>query len=705
MKFIITLISLIFAVSASAQSLKGRVTDVNGQPIAGAIVRTDDTHGAATDYDGRYTIERLQQGATEVTASFMGYLSQTRKISGTEQNFILQEAAVDMEQVVCTGTRTPKLLKDAPIATRVITAEEIRTADASDLGEFLQTELPGAEVSYAMSQNSQINFQGFGGNAVLFLVDGERMAGETLDNVDYSRLNMDDVARIEIVKGASSSLYGSNAVGGVINIISRQATAPFTLNVNGRWSKYSQQRYGASLGICRGIVSSQTNFSYTSSDSIHMPNPGDFTKIYGSTSWTVKERLTVRPSDDLTLTGRASYFYRERESSDAATDRYRDVAAGIKANYTFSDSDDAELAFSFDEYDKSDYNKASHNDIRDYRNCQHTLRGLYNHTFSELTNGLSSTLTVGADAMRDYLMTYQFNGGSKKQISADVFGQLDWNLTKKWGLILGVRYDYFSAAKQSQVTAKVSSMYRGRGQMNYRLSYAGGFRAPSLKEMYMEYDMASIFTIYGNEDLEAEKSHNFMLSAEKVSNNISATASVFYNIVDNRITTAWNQSLGGMKYVNMARLQICGGEANFIGKWACGIGAQIGYTYTHEHIKSGEPLTSDTRPHTLNARLSYAKDWNNYGFKFTISTRFMSKLTTDEYTSYTDYTLTAEQTYPGYSITRLALTQRIWHGIRVNAGIDNLFDYTPSYYYNRSPFTTGLTVNGGISIDVDQLFR
>ena len=79
-----------------------------------------------------------------------------------------------------------------------------------------------------MSQETSLNMSGFGGNAVLFLVDGERMAGETMDNVDYSRMSLENAGRIEIVKGASSALYGSNAVGGVVNIISREASRSIT---------------------------------------------------------------------------------------------------------------------------------------------------------------------------------------------------------------------------------------------------------------------------------------------------------------------------------------------------------------------------------------------------------------------------------------------------------------------------------------------
>ena len=129
----------------------------------------------------------------------------------------------ELEEVVVTGTRTPKFLKDTPIQTRVITSRDIARTDATNVQDLLQQELPGVEFSYSMNQRTHLNFAGFGGQGILFLVDGERLAGESMDDVDFSRLLMAGVERIEIVKGASSALYGSSAAGGVVNIITKNA--------------------------------------------------------------------------------------------------------------------------------------------------------------------------------------------------------------------------------------------------------------------------------------------------------------------------------------------------------------------------------------------------------------------------------------------------------------------------------------------------
>ena len=225
-----------------------------------------------TDAQGCYRLRLPDNGEYTLQASYIGYITQSCRIKPQqkEHDFKMEEDAIGMETVVVTGTRTPKLLKDVPIVTRVITADDIQKVDATNIGELLQAELPGIEFSYSMDQQVSLNMQGFGGNAVLFLVDGERLAGETLDNIDYSRLNLDNVERIEIVKGAASSLYGSNAIGGVVNIISKESSEPWTLNLNGRYGSHNDQRYGGTFTFKAGGLKNSINVQHTSTDPIEV---------------------------------------------------------------------------------------------------------------------------------------------------------------------------------------------------------------------------------------------------------------------------------------------------------------------------------------------------------------------------------------------------------------------------------------------------
>ncbi len=696
---------------AAQRIVCGSVTDTDGAPLTGAVVsvRERPEAGAVAGVDGRYELTLPETGRYTLCASFVGYRDGTRTVDGTgvsRVDFRLEESSTMLDQVVVTATRTPKLLKDVPIVTRVITARDIERVDATDIGDLLQAELPGIEFSYSMNQQTSLNMAGFGGNSVLFLVDGERLAGETLDNVDYSRLNMDNVERIEIVKGAVSSLYGSNAIGGVVNIISREAEQPWSVNVNGRYGAHNEQRYGGSVGLNRGRFNSMTNVQYTTVDDIDLSKGadsaevGDYSAIFGSSTLNVKERLVYRMAEGLKITARAGYFFREREASESIRDRYRSFSGGLKGNWTISQSDDLELSYAFDQYDKSDYLVPTSRDVRDYSNVQHTVRTLYNHTFSG-----RHILTLGGDYMRDYLMSYQFAGnGSHTQHTADAFAQFDWNPHRRFNLIAGLRFDYFSDADMARLSPKIGVMYKVR-DCSLRASYAGGFRAPTLKEMYMDFYMGNIFMIYGNPDLKAETSHNFSLSAEYMKGRHDFTVTGFCNLVDNRITTAWNKELAGQVYTNMSPLQVVGAEANATGRYPCGISWRLSYAYTCEMIERGEPLLSSTRPHTATVRISYDRDWRGYGMGISLSGRCLSAVTCDVYTEMTSYEQTVEQTYPAYMLWRLSLMQRLWRGLDLTLAVDNLFNYRPDYYYSNSPTTIGTTCSVGLSLNLEQFFK
>lgn len=709
---LILLLGTLLAGDAAAQyRIFGTVTDGRHEPLSGATVLVKELPalGTITDAEGRYDLRLPDRKNYTVTVTYIGYFDATQVVDAGRESasdFRLKENTTALDQVVVTGTRTPKLLKDAPIVTRVISESDIRRMDATNIGDLLQTELPGIEFSYSMNQQTSLNMSGFGGNSVLFLVDGERLAGETLDNVDYSRLNMDNVQRIEIVKGAASSLYGSNAVGGVVNIISRESQEPWSVNLNGRYGAHNEQRYGGSAGFNRGRFNSMTNVQYTSIDAIDLskgtdnPEVGDYSTIYGHSTLNVKERLVFTAADGLKFTARAGYFFRERNASKSLLDHYRSFTGGLKGNYSPTGRDDLELSYSFDQYDKSDYLVLDDRDVRDYSNVQHTLRTLYNHTFAG-----KHILTAGGDYMRDYLMSYQFeDNGSHTQHTADAFAQFDWNPHRKFNLIAGLRFDWFSETELTHLSPKVGLMYKA-GSCSLRGSYAGGFRAPTLKEMYMNFYMGNIFMIYGNPDLKPESSHNFSLSAEYMKGRHNLTVTGFYNIVDDRITTAWNEALGGQVYTNMSRLQVAGVDANASGRYPSGISWRLSYAYTYEHIRKGEPMLSSTRPHTATARLAYDREWKNYGLSAALSGRWLSRVTTDVYTEISSYEKTEKQTYPGYTIWKLSLSQRVWRGVTVTLAVDNLFDYRPDYYYSNSPGTTGTTCSAGLSLDIDRMFK
>lgn len=615
-----------------------------------------------------------------------------------------------LQTVVVTGTRTPKALKDIPVVTRVITAEDIKKVDATDVKDLLQQEIPGLEFTFSMGANQVLNMGGYDGNNILFLVDGERMAGETMDNVDFGRLDMSSVERIEIVKGAAATLYGSAAMGGVVNIITKQPSEGWSAGLNTRYEGATKEwRHGAKAEFNVGRVNSLTTFQMTDADDVRL-NGGEesyISTIPATRTYNVKERLMWQ-TGNVRLTGRAGYYFRERDTSEPVHDRYRDVSDGLKLNWDINAQEALEVAYSFDQYDKSDYATLTQKDVRDYSNRQNIARALY----SRKMPAWKSQLVAGADYMNDYLLSYQFADDEKHhtQHSYDLFAQWEYTPDPHWDILAGLRYDYYSAASKGMPTWKVAVM-RKMGRHSLRASYSSGFRSPSLKELYMDFFMGNIFMIYGNPDLKCETNHNFALTWEHHGDvggdlKYSLTATGSYNFFDNYITTATVQRDGayGQMYTNVADQQIVGADVNAQLRHRCGLGARVSYAFIKSIVDKGQPDLTSARPHSLTWRLDYDHQFtSHYALSVALSGRFLSAVDVTEYTS----TLLNEMRkthYDGYGIWKLSLSQRFVKGITVNAAVDNLFGYKPKNYYVNSPVTLGTTMTLGVAIDIEKWF-
>jgi outer membrane receptor for ferrienterochelin and colicins len=636
--------------------------------------------------------------------------------------------SVELEPVVITASHTPKALKEAPVVTRLITLHDIKITDATNIQDMLTQEIPGLEFGFAMTQETSLNMSGFGGNAVLFLVDGERMAGETMDNVDYNRMNLDNVGRIEIVKGASSALYGSNAVGGVVNIISRENQEPWTANVNSRYNTFGHEwRNGASFSFNTEKWNSQTSFQHTMIDPIDLPkahtseeiaielmkkaqgqpydesvlnDDSNLSRLYGQKTYNVKERLTWRASDRLTLVGRGSYFFRtsERDTYDYHFNAY---SAGLKGRYAWNNAHHLELSYAYDQYDKANFlPDGTRTHDHDYSNQQHVVHALYHHPFGK------NNLILGADYMHDYLSTYQFiDNTSHAQDNIDSYAQFDWNITDQLNVVGSVRYDYFSASSQNAITGRLAIVYKFPW-MTFRANYASGFRAPTLKEMYMCFDMGNMgYMILGNPDLMPEKSHNFNVAIERTNRirnssfldgRYNFTLVGYCNIFDKRITTIDGPEYNGMEsalYWNEDGVTVWGIDASLGHVWDCGVSFRLNYSWMHETGNVWFSQFNQPRTHSMTWRIGYDHRFSrHYALDAALSGRSFGKPQSGR----TD----VDQ---GYTIWKLMLQHHLWRSVRLNTAIDNLFNYKPKSYYYSSPLTTGISFSVGLSIDLESV--
>lgn len=624
------------------------------------------------------------------------------------------DSILSLRGVVVTGTRTAKTLKDTPILTQVISATDIRRSDATNIVDLLQQYVPGIEFTYAMNQQLHLNYSGFGGQSVLFLVDGERMAGETLDDVDFARLDMANVARVEMVKGAASALYGSQAAGGVINLVSCTETEPWTLGYDYHRER-RQGRHRLRWTIQRRRFSNVLTLSAQLNEAYHLKNAAApaaqvVRQVYGDSCMSIQERLTWVATEGLTLTGRAGYFQREVARAPFAPDQYRNVTSGLRAQYNLTADDRLELSYAFDQYDKAVHYIRSQRTVRQYSNSVNALRGLYSHHTSY------GDVLFGGDYAQDYLLNKRLDGECFTQHTADAFVQYDWFASERWEVVGALRYDYFSDGSHSRLTPKLSASYQPQQDLRLRMGYGMGFRAPSLKEKYYDFDMAGIWVVKGSPALRSEISHHLSVSADYSKDSHQVVASAYYNKVKDKLATGVpyydDMRQLSLNYINLDNYLVYGGDVMIRSRWTNGLGASMSYAYTHEQQakdKDGNDVRSQYLParrHALTVRADWERQLSGYyGLQLSLSGRVLSGVEGWEYVDYYDVSqgLTAVY-YPAYMLWRLSTTQSFGTAFRLTLAVDNLLNYQPRYYYYNSPITEGAALMATLSVDINRLF-
>lgn len=216
--FVVALASVAFA----EITLKGKVVDAKtGKALAGANVRLVGTSiGIATNNKGEFILEKIPDGTYTLRASYSGYEVGSMKVNGNKSDILFQLLAtpVNLNQVVVTGTGTHRRLKDSPVPVEVISGSDLRQAGVNSFEDALLLLNPAFNIRPTV-MGSYFTLNGMSNKYILILIDGKKVAGDVSNNTDLSRIDMGRVKRIEILKGAASALYGSDAIAGVINVI------------------------------------------------------------------------------------------------------------------------------------------------------------------------------------------------------------------------------------------------------------------------------------------------------------------------------------------------------------------------------------------------------------------------------------------------------------------------------------------------------
>ena len=707
--------------------IKGVIMTANGEPLAGASIVVEGTNiNCGSNSKGEFSLNVQKDKVYKLRVSYLGYTPRliTVPASGHPPLKIkLQPSETALNELVVTGSRYERQLKDVPVITRVISREEIETVNPVDFTTLLEYTLPGIQFYYnTMSQVPEITYQGMDAKAVLFLLDGERISGESGDsNIDYSRFNINDIERIEVVRGAASTLYDSRAIGGVINIITKKSVRPFTASMHTRYAGKKGQSYSASAGVNLHRFSSLTSFGWRKRDSYlvkdeqgkqkEIINPdGSVTKsktdpiafnIYGYSIMDISQKLSYNFTDRFTGSARISYYTNKRDKYDNARyyQRYRDLILSGKLKWQFADNQNLDLSYIRDNYIKD--NVYVDDDERVYGNVNSTIRLYYTGMFGK------HTLSGGVDLLREDMKHHFMKDTATVHMNQYSFClQDDWQLTDKMNVVVGVRGDK-GGSYRLHFTPKVSVLYRPLKTITLRAGYSQGYRIPNLKELYQEFNMGGMgIMMYGNKDLKPEEGTQISASVEYDYKGLNLSVSTYHNRYKNKISyeyispgKSWN-----MKYVNALNVKTTGVEVTANYKLPFGLRFSGGYSYVYDYDERDGYNMSWVRPHSARLSSVYKHRFGKITKSVAFNTSWVSSITRYAYSS-SDKTYTKTK-YDPRTLCSLNLRSELPRGIAIGLMVDNIFNYRDKAVDSAVQLPeNGRTFVATVSVNIADMFK
>ncbi|TSC34089.1 TonB-dependent siderophore receptor [Corallococcus sp. Z5C101001] len=518
-------------------------------------------------------------------------------------------------QTVVTGSRTQERLRETPVATEVITRSEIIASGARDASELLATR-PGLVVQQGFA-GATLSVQGLAPEYVLVLVDGERVTGKVDGSVDLSRLSLEDIEQVEIVKGPSSVLYGSDAVAGVVNFITRRAQR--TLGADLRAAYGTLQRLdldatGETRGDAWGLRLSaglQRRASYDL-------DPSDIGTTGSSLDgYDVSARGDWRGSETLSLEGTASFSHRIQRGVDlgagnAVFDRAtRDntFASRLSPSWRLSSAATLRADVSYGHYERRylrDQRNASALDtVEDTRDQQARVGAQV-----EARPGGGHALVAGTEYLGEWLRSDRLEGGRGRRGRGSVYAQDSWTLAEGVGLVLvsGGRLDVdsqFGLAATPRVALKADPT----SWLTVRGSYGWGYRAPSFQDLLIDFENPSVgYTVRGNPDLKPERSRSVSINLEaRPTRDSMVWVGAFQHGLRDMIAASL-QSEGDFlrySYINIARARVRGAELGLRQSLPGRIQLELGYTLTDGTDQELDRALEGQARHRLTAQATW----------------------------------------------------------------------------------------------------
>ncbi len=608
-----------------------------------------------------------------------------------------EKADTSAEEVVITGTKTKKLLKETPVKTEVITRKDLERTGATNLAEALENKT-GVKVDNQCSVCNAvaIKLSGLPGRYTLLLIDGFPVFSSLGQTYGLMNIEAAQIERIEIVKGASSVLYGTDAMGGVINVITRKPGDRAFATVSGQAGSYNSYRVSGAASAKRGNISTLVTMSHSVHDKVDRDGNQiseyiGYSRTVGSatTRWAISGKtsalLRLSAAQEARQGGGQGSILEvindpvRRGFSETVLTKRLEVGTSIDHKFSEGFGGNLLLGYTFHDQD-SDYEGEV------YHGVQHIVVAQTEFT-ADLTNNIN--LIGGIPYRLEYLnenlavdhYTYHMVGA---------FTQLDWHLAKDLELIAGARYDYHNHFG-NVYTPRIAAKWGTTDWLTLRTGFGTGFRTPTT---FYEY-------AHGVRPEGYELQNNAKDPETSMSGNLSATFD-FGKALNATIEGAWTRVSdpisifvtddGGIATENVrANLDVLSVELSATTSPLSWLTMGAGYGF-YDYEDEGGALTSASPSHQINFTLdtTFRKIGLNaslglevtapmdltavYGQGYNIQAdRDSIENWADEANADLNSPKLSES--PWFAMLNIKIQQRIKDGVYVYAGVDNLLDF------------------------------
>ncbi len=637
----------------------------------------------------------------------------------------------NLDEVIITATRTIRQLSSLPLPAQIISKKDIKQSNSVRLNDILN-EQTGLITVPDFGGGEGIQLQGLDSQYTLILVDGVPLVGRSAGTLDISRVTIGNIKQIEVVKGASSSLYGSEALGGVINIITETPKNGFYGNANYRVGSFNTNDISTTLNYKKKKFGVTTFFNRYSSEGYDLDTSDDLKTVDPFSNYTLNAKVTYDFSDktDLLISGK---YYTQNQDYNASTtlkgeSELNEWNTHLKLSHTYNEKWSSYFEFYATRYKAKDFlnNEDGSRFSDSYYNqllIRPEIRATYNPTEKNAFIGGVGFNHETLDRT-DFLIKPEFN-------SPYVYLQYDGKFNEKLNLILGARFDSHSKYK-SQFSPKAAVRYEFNERLSIKGSAGYGFKAPDFRQLYFDFSNATVgYTVLGynavstaipkleaqgeianiivplsefENELNTENSISMNLGVDyKLSSEIKLGVNLFRNniddLIDTRIIATKTNGQSVFSYYNVNKVYTQGLEFNASWKPINQLKITGGYQLLFAKDKDAEKAFENgevfarENPSSPSFQLKKEDYFGLYNRsrhmanlkvfynipKWNLDTNIRGTYRS-EYglldSNGNDYLDTYDDLVDGYAIIDFAVNKTFYKNYQLGFGIDNIFDFT-----------------------------